>query len=331
MGRGKERRCEEERRQQPAPAKTKELQQRKAEEQRKIKEGRNNGDEGWLDVERRRRRYKEELEYKNKVTYFVSNLPVGCTWAGLWEAFKHHQNLMDTSVPSKKDKWGNTFGFLRFVDVLDKEAFMEVLKETKVDGRKIWITISKWRRQRKNDSSGTTVHIGKPPAFVCNHIPPTPPNFTNHNDGKKKHGSYRDTVAGTLQDTQLNVVKIIDGKSEVHPDAHPLKLISLIGTTHNITLLNNLKEYLNALNGLPGCSVRYLGGLTIVLTFLGENEAKYYLDQKENSWSKIFSSLKAWDGKPPPVVRVAWITITGVPPTYVIVESWIELVGPVVL
>ncbi|KAK1440672.1 hypothetical protein QVD17_06501 [Tagetes erecta] len=317
MGRERDRRRQEDERRDPA--KTIDLQQRKAKEQCKIKEGKRYKDDEWLDVERRKNRYKEELEYKNKVTYFVSNLPAGCTWAGLWEAFKHHKNLMDTSVPSKKERWGNTFGFLRFVDVIDKEAFMEDLRETKVDGRKIWITISKWGRRGRGALPSETTNRGTISKATTNPPSPPPPppplgSRSHHEANSKFQRSYRDAAVGSFHNPQSVVVRITDEKSIVHPDAHPLKLSSLIGTTHDLMILNNLMEHLVGLNGLQKCSVRYLGGLTIILTFVEEDEAKNYLEQKVCAWSKIFSSLKVWDGRPPPAIRVAWITIMGVPP-----------------
>ncbi|KAK1421962.1 hypothetical protein QVD17_24759 [Tagetes erecta] len=45
-------------------------------------------------------------------------------------AYEHHHNLMDASIPSKNDKWGNVFGFLRFVDVEDADAFKKELEKT---------------------------------------------------------------------------------------------------------------------------------------------------------------------------------------------------------
>ncbi|KAK1430413.1 hypothetical protein QVD17_13122 [Tagetes erecta] len=292
------------------PANLEDLRKKKEEEILKIKNGSKGEDDGWQNGARRKRRYKEQLEFKNKVTYFVSNLPNGCTHRGLWDAYEKYHNLMYTSVPSKKDKWGNTFGFVSFVDVEDPVEFQKELAGIKVDGRKTWMTISKFGKHPVDP------HVLPPP-------PPMPKKSVRSDqkavwipiDSKSAHGahkSYRDAAASPPSENLL-VIKLATGKHS-SPNEHPLKNLSLLGTAHSLAALDKINLFLLAKDGCPECVVRYIGGLCIMLSFGSEIEAKNYLDQQKNMWSKVFSSLVFWDGSPPSFERIAWLTITGIPP-----------------
>ncbi|KAK1423486.1 hypothetical protein QVD17_18789 [Tagetes erecta] len=315
------------------PANLEELRQRKAEELEKLKEGKKKNINGWKNVQRRKRRYKEQLVFENKVTYYVANLPHGCTREGLWAAFEKYDNLMEASVAQKKDRWGYTFGFLSFVEVADPVEFQKELEAIKVDGRKTWMTISKFGK-------GAT----------GSHLPPPPkPNFMEDltaqkaaaplvpNTNKKTtpiirnpwiqgtNFSYREVTKQKDVDTPAvsNIeIKGGGGRSETHP----LKEVSLLGKVHNLALLDKLNLYLMENDGRPEFVIRYLGGLFIVLTFETKEEAKGYLDQKVHEWSTVFSCLNIWDGSSPMFERVAWLTITGIPP-HLFERETINLIG----
>ncbi|KAK1427605.1 hypothetical protein QVD17_16295 [Tagetes erecta] len=149
------------------PENLEDLRQRNKDEQNRIN-GRN----------ARIRRCRNEVEYKNKITYFVTKLPNDCNRNGFWRAYEHHHNLMDASIPSKKDKWGNVLSFLRFVDVEDAYAFKKELEKTLVDGKKVWLSIARWVKENEGADFGVanrpTLQHPLPPSevwtVVSNHV-----------------------------------------------------------------------------------------------------------------------------------------------------------------
>ncbi|KAK1424782.1 hypothetical protein QVD17_20120 [Tagetes erecta] len=281
----------------PPPETTQDLRQRKKEEQDRIN-GRN----------ARIKRCRNELEYVNKVTYFVTKLPNGCRRDGLWRAYEHHHNLMDVSIPSKKDRWGNTFGFLRFVEVVDAEAFKHELGNIMVDGKKVSISIARWDKDcdepRLKAASKTPLHHPLPSSSVWNGDPLA---YVNAVAGKPVDGGAYNKKEGVK-----DVSVILAPKNS--PVSHPLAETSLLGSITNAGILNDLPFYLKRWSGLDDCVVRYLGGLTIILTFPTKQDSRTYLESKGNLWGSFFSSLTTWDGIHYPEERLAWITIRGVPP-----------------
>ncbi|KAK1427350.1 hypothetical protein QVD17_16033 [Tagetes erecta] len=214
---------------------------------------------------------------------------------------------MEARVPSKKDKWGYTFGFLSFVEVEDPVEFQKELEAIKVDGRKTWMTISKFGKE------SAVLNLPPPPKPKGAEIPSEkqgnmPPCRNAWTSGT--HLTYRE-VAKQNGDTSKVCHDIVIQAGGGRPNVHPLKEVSLLGKTKNLAVLDNLNLYLKAKDGWPECEVRYLGGLYVVLSFKNTEEANNFL---KLVWTCIFSSLVFWDGSPPAFERVAWLTITGIPP-----------------
>ncbi|KAM0039543.1 hypothetical protein Hdeb2414_s0012g00383251 [Helianthus debilis subsp. tardiflorus] len=60
-------------------------------------------------------------------------------------------------------------------------------------------------------------------------------------------------------------------------------------------------------------SLKYLGGLKVLILFNREEEAGCFLRSNFDWWSSWFSRLFVWDGALYEVERVAWVRISGVP------------------
>ncbi|KAK1432308.1 hypothetical protein QVD17_09203 [Tagetes erecta] len=250
------------------------------------------------------RRCRNELEYKNKVTYFVTKLPNGCNRDGLWRAYEHHHNLMDASIPSKKDRWGNTFGFLRFVEVEDVDTFKKELEKTMVDGKKVRVSIARWDKDSEgNDQKEINREFSHHPL---------PPSTVWTGDPM----AYRNATVGNIDNrrSQEECVMTVITAPRSSPTAHPLVETSLVGSINDASILNDLPFYLKRWSGLDDCVVRYMGGLSIILTFPTKQDSITYRETKGHMWGSFFSSLEVWDGISYPKERLAWITVRGIPP-----------------
>ncbi|MFS7975112.1 putative RNA recognition motif domain, nucleotide-binding alpha-beta plait domain superfamily [Helianthus anomalus] len=105
------------------PAIQQEQRQRKDEALRNLRNGDCHQEGPWQKfmsksgAKRERKFRNREVRLRKATSFFVSNLPGGCTTQKLWEAFQQFENLEDAFVPFKRDGSGNKFGFLRFSDI----------------------------------------------------------------------------------------------------------------------------------------------------------------------------------------------------------------------
>ncbi|KAD3641634.1 hypothetical protein E3N88_30858 [Mikania micrantha] len=87
---------------------------------------------------------------------------------------------------------------------------------------------------------------------------------------------------------------------------------SLIGRAKNLSSLCSLRMAFSGANGVT--TIRYLGGLAVLVQFPNIDGARSYLSNKD-LWSEWFSTLDVWEGKMVPFERIAWVRILGVPPS----------------
>ncbi|KAL4581616.1 hypothetical protein LXL04_006139 [Taraxacum kok-saghyz] len=108
----------------------------------------------------------------------------------------------------------------------------------------------------------------------------------------------------------------------------------LVGEVKNIELLSKCMSIIHAY-GLGECSIRYIGGLVVMLQFNNKMIADCFLQNQRLNWSAWFVWLKKWDEKFLVKNRVVWLKIVGVPvncwdPTFftVIAEHFGKVVIP---
>ncbi|KAK9050264.1 hypothetical protein SSX86_030766, partial [Deinandra increscens subsp. villosa] len=118
--------------------------------------------------------------------------------------------------------------------------------------------------------------------------------------------SFVDVVSGKKQ---VNKVIIEDVKDSLTKEW--LK-ISLIGRIPDYNTFNKLHVRLEE-EGYARIQIRHVGGLMVLLTFHGGEEAEAFRDCM---WKRkdIFESLEFWDCMSMNRERIVWLKITGVPP-----------------
>ncbi|KAJ0739757.1 hypothetical protein HanOQP8_Chr06g0209261 [Helianthus annuus] len=86
---------------------------------------------------------------------------------------------------------------------------------------------------------------------------------------------------------------------------------TVVGRCKDLKILRNLDVLLSEVR-VGGVSLKYLGGLSMVLKFDDEEVcSKFLLDF--HLWKDWFSNLDPWDGQPLPFERLAWVKVHGVP------------------
>ncbi|KAJ0667352.1 putative nucleotide-binding alpha-beta plait domain superfamily, RNA-binding domain superfamily [Helianthus annuus] len=232
----------------------------------------------------------------------------------LWQAFSFLENLEDVFVPWKRDRAGNTFGFVKLSNVKEVDTWINRLKEVKIDGAVIGVNLAKFNRDGSKTAAPSTgervsvfsrLTFDKSARYVQSSMNTGQNLKPRNNDGR----SYCDVV------NQKNVFK-----SGTTIELPPLntdtkkkwEFKSLVGEAKDIEIPNNLKLHLTGLVE-EGPLLRYLGGLKVLVSFSNIEEADDFLRNKSEIWAIWLSRLYVWDGIPPLFKRVAWIKVIGVP------------------
>ncbi|KAJ0577119.1 putative RNA recognition motif domain, nucleotide-binding alpha-beta plait domain superfamily [Helianthus annuus] len=244
-----------------------------------------------------------------ETTFYVGNLPEDCSSYLLWDVFRNFGNMSDAYVPRKKDKKGNTFGFLRFKGVRDAQTMAANLGSARIDHRKLFVTPAKFVKDPGNQSNKLpkvkqtrlqSVVVDKRDTDIV----------TKEPVHAKAGRSYAEVITGikhtNTPETDLNIVCVESESSKRWRDN------LLIAVLKNPYDLKDFQQLLSE-DGLNGFIPRYMGGLSLLLSFANQSEAVAFLDQKKDNWEKWFSVLHRWDGRFIPYQRLAKLVIRGVP------------------
>ncbi|KAM0000849.1 putative RNA recognition motif domain, nucleotide-binding alpha-beta plait domain superfamily [Helianthus debilis subsp. tardiflorus] len=269
-----------------------------------------------------------EIRLRNATSFFISNLPESCTRDSLWRAFEHLSNLEDVFVPAKKDRAGNRFGFVKLSNIKDPVWWIEKLKQVRIDGVIIGVSLAKFRRDGSKveepkvvdrTSMFARLQDNRERMSVFSRLKEPNTGDQNTRGQPMKNKSETDGTGRCMGRSFCEVVQnhrkeeMVKAKViELPPINTDMKkcneLKSLVGEAKDIDMLNDLKNLLH-----EGLSLSFLGGLKVLIHFNDAKEADAYLREEVESWEKWFSRLYVWDGAPPIFERVAWIKILGVP------------------
>ncbi|CAJ2656659.1 unnamed protein product [Trifolium pratense] len=86
---------------------------------------------------------------QNSVSFFVTNFPEDCSIEDLWKVFARYGRVGDVFIPSKVDKWGKRFAFVKFREV--KEVWILSDSLTNVWLGSFKLRVNKSRFERKED------------------------------------------------------------------------------------------------------------------------------------------------------------------------------------
>ncbi|KAD5317993.1 hypothetical protein E3N88_17939 [Mikania micrantha] len=105
------------------------------------------GDKGWKEVRRKKtgRRPAQQNKYRKTFTVpNVANLPDGCAAQEMTKEFQKFGVVLDSYVARKKDKAGNTFGFVRFEPITDTRSLELNINSIKMGNLKLVVNVAKF-------------------------------------------------------------------------------------------------------------------------------------------------------------------------------------------
>ncbi|KAL4583360.1 hypothetical protein LXL04_007931 [Taraxacum kok-saghyz] len=275
-------------------------------------------DAGWRTVARRRSKVetrkpsKEDELCRVVTTFFVSNLPNRWSSRRLWLAFERFGSLVDTFIPGKRDAKGRLFGFVRFIKVPDVNMLLCKFNDLKFEGFKILANVARHVRPKASTTQKEKYHL--------------------HTRRSSSNGGAIPSRAGRAPASGLSFKEALLGDKDGH-DAAPVKETTgihdivldqdtpasprwlkncLVGEVKNIELLSKCMTIIHAY-GLGECSIRYVGGLSVLLQFNNQVIADCFLRNQKVNWSAWFTWLKAWDDSFMNGSKATWLKISGVP------------------
>ncbi|KAI3750934.1 hypothetical protein L2E82_21855 [Cichorium intybus] len=249
--------------------------------------------EGWKKVERRshgrRSNRKEDYEDVKKITttFFVTNLPVSCSSSILWKSLMKYGYSVDAFVPEKKNKAGCVFAFVRFIKIQNVGAMVNTLNKVFIGGRKIQVNVAKYQRLQRPDESRD---VQRRTSHAMDGKKERIGGFINVTRGH----SFRDVLAGSRVqpcDKENERNAMISIPDVVNLSAPPWLDYCLIGEIKDIELLSNFFSIFHE-SGIAECSLKYVGGLLVLIKFESKVTAKAFLDDQRDTWSNWFAWLK---------------------------------------
>ncbi|KAF5761678.1 putative RNA recognition motif domain, nucleotide-binding alpha-beta plait domain superfamily [Helianthus annuus] len=262
----------------------------------------------------------------NITNFFITNLPEGWTPWELKCGVASFGEVSGMFVAKKRDKDGRRFGFASFKDVKDKAELEKALKGIKLGGCKLSLNIARFFLD--NGVGGKPFDASVPKPYQVRYDSARQFNtrdFRSYSDvlGKGKvEGSAKEAgcsaSAGSLGGRKSVVVC---DRTAAFRDLWGL---AVVGKTVDLEMLVDLDRLLRIAK-VGFSNIQYLGGLSILISFGNEIEAKKYLDSRE-VWGPWFSKLAAWEGQSMPFERVAWLRLLGVP-LHLVVSEVIKMVG----
>ncbi|KAG4994540.1 hypothetical protein JHK86_031367 [Glycine max] len=87
-------------------------------------------------------------------TFFFSKFPENYNEEDLWRVFKRWGKVWGIYIANRKDKWGNQYGFARFLNVINKRDLEKKLDQSYIGKVKLNVNIAKYgwvaRNKREN-------------------------------------------------------------------------------------------------------------------------------------------------------------------------------------
>ncbi|PWA97712.1 hypothetical protein CTI12_AA026760 [Artemisia annua] len=248
-----------------------------------------------------RRSVFERLSINKPTSFFFTRFPESWDSRTLWKIFEEYGKIVDVYIPEKRTKMGTRFGFARFVNISDVQAFEKKLGEIQVGKTKLLINIAKYGREKEN----TNKEVKKVVTEVQknNHI---------HMGAKYNGRSYREVTTGSTPAKE----KVLNSNNVLEIQSTQNQLCKLkkcwVGKVRSIDTLRNIWSLFQE-EGLVDCIIHYIGGLSILCEWKSEDIAKKSLEKNYRNIMQWMQELSMWKEEAGSPGRLTWLDMEGIP------------------
>ncbi|KAJ0753161.1 hypothetical protein HanPI659440_Chr09g0332631 [Helianthus annuus] len=208
------------------------------------------------------------------------------------------------------------FGFASFKDVKDRRDLEKLLRGVKMGDHYLKINIARFAVENAGFADQPVVKDQGPSAagnaegrsgFNSNFR-----DFRSYSEvlgrGSSKVGSGGKVGTEGQADGEASKSIVAPDRTDAFSNLHGL---AVIGMTANLETLVDFDKLMRIAK-IDYVRIQYLGGLTILISFLDKAAANDFLEAK-NVWEPWFSKLEGWNGQSLHLERVAWLKMSGIP------------------
>nr|GEU40815.1 RNA-directed DNA polymerase, eukaryota, reverse transcriptase zinc-binding domain protein [Tanacetum cinerariifolium] len=252
---------------------------------------------------------KEDDVAKIATSVYVLNFPESISAKELFHYCKTYGHVVDSFIPTKREKNGKRFGFVRFINVFNEVRLVNNLCTVWIDRYKLHANIVKFHRPAVNGKKDGTKKVG---------------GFVNSENKSFSKESAKVKVTGSNGGVNSYVRALKeerpkgDGDVEMPPVVAldddcllPRNLSrSLLGRVKEFASLANLKMTLSN-EGFMDIRIQYIGEFWVLMEFASEESKEKFRDNVSiGSW---FSHINDASMKFQTEKRIAWVEIEGIP------------------
>ncbi|KAI3751195.1 hypothetical protein L2E82_22242 [Cichorium intybus] len=231
---------------------------------------------GW-----RARAQEDEDIKKIATTFFVGNLPANCTTSMIWRDLMKYGKIVDVYMPEKRERSGGVFAFVRFIRIHKVKEMEDTLNNVMIGGRKLKANIAKYARLQRPE---TVMDVGrrKEPGNAKEK------EVKVRSNGMSIGRSFKDVVnnsgvkSGEMVETKRAKIVIPEA---VNLGGPAWVDNCLIGEVIDIELLSNFFSIFHN-SGIAECSIKYAGGLLVILKFESKEISSAFLTDQRDTWSR---------------------------------------------
>ncbi|XP_022002117.1 uncharacterized protein LOC110899536 [Helianthus annuus] len=244
--------------------------------------------------------------------FYVARLPERCSSKDISKSLEPYGKVEGVYVARKRDKNGFRFGFASFSGVKDVEELEKKMKNVWMGSYRLFINIARFTADN-DDVRGNRDSKGK--KKIQGHRTQEVRYQAYKDQGGSSSRpfapsgkSYADVLSGNQQEVGImkEVVASVFAKAfeELHGKAIIGRKRRIYGRFGKMNVLLKEEKY-------GDTTIKYLGGLSILLVFKSSFEADIFrADIPGFGW---FDSVESWTGQMIAFERLAWLNIYGVP------------------
>ncbi|GLT88305.1 hypothetical protein SLE2022_063380 [Rubroshorea leprosula] len=275
--------------------------------------------------------------YNQAIPFFFTNFPEEWSFEQMWLTFNRigHGRVLEIDCPTKRDRMGRRFGFVRFLDVRNEEELDRRLNEVRVGNQVLQANkprYSKWERQTNliprphfeagnrrqqsingNDRRPSYAEVAR----TANSRREERTNIERRKEGiVQRYGSNKASTYGNRQrewKPKHQHHQWTGMELNFDPEEYAWLEKCFVGTVHSVNLIPNLQENF-FMEGVFFCNIRPMGGRLVLLEGKDHEDLKELVDTGKDWLGNWFEEVKPWTPTLVAKERFAWIRCQGLPP-----------------
>ena len=241
-------------------------------------------------------------------SFFFFNFPENWSVANMWRAFKWFGDVGDVYIARKRLANGMRFGFVRYKNLYNVKEMERKLNE-------IWIGMYKLKAFLANNK-----RMEEPGHSKRNVVEESNKEFRPRKEASTNNvGSFRDVVMGgqmkptekTTETLREEEEKVIGEWESEEKTISKLKKC-LVGKVTDLENVEAIKALCRS-ESLAECSIRWLGGRSVLLTFEKEKTMQNILNNKTHGLHHWVKDLMRWTTGFQVLERLVSLKISGIP------------------